>query len=61
MVSTGAVANNIFRVVEHIIIEYIQNKAHEYFGLQKIGSLNQVVPNPLTVLSLTQLAYGNAI
>ena len=31
MVNTGTGANNTFRVVEHIILEYIQNQAHGYF------------------------------
>ena len=31
MVNTGTSANNTFRVVEHIILEYIQNQAHGYF------------------------------
>ena len=49
MVNTGTGAKNIFRVVEQIIIEYIQNIARGYFLLQVIGNLNQILTNPLTV------------
>ena len=49
MVNTGTDAKNIFRVVEQIILEYIQNIAHGYFLLQVIGNTNQILPNPLTL------------
>ena len=61
MVDNGAGTNNIFREVEHIILEDIQNIAHGYFLLQVIGNVNQMIPNPLTVTSLTQLVFGNEI
>ena len=59
MVNTGADANNIFRLVEHIMIEDIKNQAHGYFGLQGIGNVNQILSNPLIVSDITQLAGGN--
>ena len=46
MVNTGTGSNNILRVVKHIMLEYIQNQAHGYFGLQGIGNVNQVLPKP---------------
>ena len=49
MVDNGAVTNNIFREVEHIILEDIQNIAHGYFLLQLIGNVNQIIPNLLTL------------
>ena len=49
MVNTGTGANNIFRLVEHILLENKQNKAHGYFGLKLIGNVNQVLPIPLKV------------
>ena len=61
MVNAGTGANKKFRVVEHILLENIQDQAYGYFGLQWIGNANQVIPNPLTVSDLTQLSGGNAI
>ena len=58
MVNTGTVTMNIFRLVEQIILEAIQNQAHGYFGL--IGIVNYVdpFPSPLIVSSITYL-YEN--
>ena len=61
MVNTGTGAKNIFTVIEHILLEYIQNNAHGYFGLKVIGNINLVLPNTLKISGLTQLAGGNAI
>ena len=52
MVNTGTVTNSIFRVVEHIILEDIQNIVHGYFLLQVIGNVNKILPNPLVVSAL---------
>ena len=49
MVNTGTGANNIFRVVEQIILGYIKNIAHGYFLLKLIGNENKILPNPFTV------------
>ena len=59
MVNIGTGANSIFRVVEKIILEDIQNIVHGYFLLQVIGNLNKILPNPLTVSDLTQLYVDN--
>ena len=61
MVNTGTGGKNIFRVVEHIILEDIKNIAHGYFSLQVIGNVNQILPDPLTVSALTQFSVGNDI
>ena len=61
MVNTGTGAYNIFRVVEHIIIENIQNIVHEYFLLQVVGNVNTTLPNPFAVSYVTKLAVGNII
>ena len=61
MVNNGTGSRNIFRVVEHIMLEDIQNIAYGYFLLQVIGNVKQILPNPLTVSSLTLLYVGNAI
>ena len=61
MVNTGTGANNIFSIVEHIILEDIQNIVHGYFSLKVIGDVNQMIPNHLTVSALTKLAVGNVI
>ena len=53
MVNTGTGANNIFSIVEHIILEDIQNIVHGYFSLKVIGDVNQMIPNHLTVSALT--------
>ena len=52
MINTGTGANNIFRVVEHIMLEDIKNQANGYFGLQGIGNVNQVMSNSLEVSAL---------
>ena len=58
MVNTGA-GTNIFRVVENILLEEIQNQAHGYFGLLGIGNFGiNLLPIPLTVSYLTHL-YEN--
>ena len=57
MVDTGTGANNIFRQVENIQISYIHYQAHGYFGLLSIGNIgNQVLPKPLVVSALQNLA-----
>ena len=61
MVNTGTVVKKIFRVVEHILLEYIQNIVHGYLLLQVIGNVNQIHPDPLKVSTLTQSAIGNEI
>ena len=61
MVNTGTGANNIFRVVEHIILEDIRNIVHGYFLLQVIGNVNQFIPNLSKLLALTKLADGNVL
>ena len=61
MVNTGTGANNIFRVVEHIILEDIQNIVNWYFLMQVIGDVNQILPNPLILSALTKLAFGDEI
>ena len=53
MVNTDAGAHIVFRVVNQIIFEDIQNIVHGYFLLQVIGDVNQILPNPLTVSALT--------
>ena len=60
-VNISAGTNNILRVVEHIMLEDIQNIAYGYFLQQVIGNVKQILPNPLTVSSLTLLYVGNAI
>ena len=60
MVETDTSADYIFRLVEQIIIEDIQNQVSGYFGLQVIGNESQVLPKYLTVSTLTQLYGGNA-
>ena len=40
MVNTGTGANEIFRVVENIVLEDMHIKAFVYFGLQRIGNVN---------------------
>ena len=59
MVKTGASANNIFRQVEQIHIEYIHHQAHGYFGL--VGILNAVntLLNPLVVSYILNLATSS--
>ena len=61
MVNTGTGANKIFRVVKYMILEDIQNILYGYFLVQVIGNVNKILPNPLTVSALTQLAVGNGI
>ena len=61
MVNIGTGANILFRVIEHILLEDIQNTAHGYFLLQGIGNVNQILPNPLTVKALAQLDVGDEI
>ena len=61
MVKRDTVAKNIFRVVEQILLEYIQNQAHGYFELQGFGHVTKVLPNPLAVSDLTQLSGGSSI
>ena len=60
-VNTSTVANNIFRLVEQILLGDIQNQSHEYFGLQGIGNVNQVMPKYLIVSALTPLSGSNVI
>ena len=36
-------------------------QAFGYFGMQGIGNVNRVLPNPLTVSDLTKLSGGDAI
>ena len=59
MVKNGAGARNIFSVVEQIHLAYMHIQVYGYFELKGIGSLHQVLPNPLTVSALKQLAGGN--
>ena len=57
MVNTGAHTNNIFRVVEKILLEEIQNQPHGYFellGIENVG-LNPL-PSPLSVSYITHLS-----
>ena len=61
MVNTGTGKDSIFRVVEQNILEDIQNIVHVYFLLQVIGNVNKILPNPLKVSALSQLAVGNEI
>ena len=53
MVNPGIGTNNIFRVVEHILIEDIQNIVHGYLLLQVIEYINQIIPNPIKISALT--------
>ena len=59
MVGTAEEAKNIFRLVEQIQIEEIQNQSQRYFGWLGIGNdgLNNL-PIPLRVSYLTQLSDG---
>ena len=61
MVNNGTGAKNIFRAVEYIILEDIQNIAHEYFLLKVIGNVNQILPNTLKVSVLSQLSVSDEI
>ena len=61
MVNTGTGKDSIFRVVEQIILEDIQNIVNGYFLLQVIGNVNKILLNPLKVSALSQLAVGNEI
>ena len=56
MVNTGAVLKNIFRVVEHILLEEIKNQSHGYFGLLGIVNAVDPLPIPLIVSALTHLS-----
>ena len=58
MVETCAGPTIIFRRVEQIHIVDIHYQAHGSFGFLGIGNLgNQVLPNPLQVLALLNLAH----
>ena len=59
IVGTATVAKNIFRVVEHIQFEDIQNQSHGYFGLLGIVNAIAPLPIPLTVSALTRLYDEN--
>ena len=48
-------------VVENIQLVDMYIQAFGYFGLQGIGNLNQVFPNPLKVSDLTHLYVSNKI
>ena len=61
MVNNGTGANNIFRVVEHILLEDIQNIVYGYLLLQVIGNVNKIPPNHFTVPALIQLTVVNEI
>ena len=52
MVETGAGDKTIFLKVDYIQIWDMQVQVFGYFGLQGIGNLNQVLPNPMVVVSL---------
>ena len=58
MVETGAGPKIVFRQVEQIQIVYIHYQAHGWFGFIGIGDVgNQVLPNPLQVSALLNLAH----
>ena len=59
MVGTDTYSKNIFRVVEHIYLEDIQNQVHGYFGLLGIGNSVAPLTSPLKVSDLTHLSNGN--
>ena len=59
MVQTGAVANNIFRLVEQINITDIHHKEFGYFGLQGIVNIDIELPNPLILPALLKLSNSN--
>ena len=46
--------------VEQILLEDMYIQAFGSFGQQRIGNLNQVLQNPLTLSVLTQLYGGNS-
>ena len=57
MVNNSAGPNNIFRVIENILLEEIQNQANWYFVLIFIGNVGlNPLPRPLTISSLTHLS-----
>ena len=56
MVETCADANNIFNQKYQIQISYTHHRAHGYFGLKGIGNVVNVLPNPLVVTDLLNLA-----
>ena len=59
MLGTDTGVNKVFRGVEQIQFEEIQNKERGYFGLRGIRNVVAPPPIPLIVSDLTKLSYGN--
>ena len=55
----GTSTNIMFKVVEKIHIAYTHHQAFGYFGLKGIGNIDIVLPKPLVLSSLLNLATSN--